>query len=403
MRKFGKIFAMAVFCVVASQYVVAGQGCRALVVVKNDLWFAQQDGTLLTQLTNDGNLKYAVALAPSSDLIAYSGKSSPADVTLIDSTGRLLADVNVHATDAITDLTWTSPGMLEARQHESPTSSRSYFLYVPPPAGPAQVLPTKGVGGSCALSPRGHGAACTAGDAISLNGRDIYFLPSPFSSSTVVQRINASIGTSVSTKTMPPFRIEVQNIRDEKVALKVTTPDGQWKQAYLGNGNVLSMPYPSGISDGSAVLYGIEAGIARNNNGVVTLTVMSNSLGAPAFEAGPVWDPKGKRIAFVESNGSSQRWLVLINREMGEADKPRGGHDARELLPIAGPVSSIAFTSDTHIVVKGQDSVFAQDIPAEGKVPSNAPYTTTPRLAQQINVTVGGSPTPVPVKGWTCQ
>ncbi|MHA6847044.1 hypothetical protein [Ralstonia syzygii] len=403
MHKFGKMIATTLFCAIASQNVGAAQDCRALVVVKNDLWFAQQNGTLLTQLTNDGNLKFAVALAPSANLIAYSGKSSPADVTLIDSTGRLLADVNVHATDAITGLAWTSPVMLEARQHESPTSSRSYFLYVPPPAGPAQVLPMKGAGGSCALSPRGHEVACTEGDAISLNGRDIYSLPSPFSSSNVVQKINASIGTSVSTATTPSFRIDVQSIRDEKVALKVTTPDGQWKQAYLGNGNVLSVPYPSGSSDGSTVLYGIGAGVARNNNGVVTLTVMSNSLGVSAFEAGPVWDPRGKRIAFVESNGSTQRWLVLINREMGEADEHRGGYDAKELLPIAGPVSSITFTSDTRIVVKGQDSVFAQDIPAEGKVPSNAPYTTTPRLAQQINVTVGGSPTLVPVKGWTCQ
>ncbi|AOE92086.1 hypothetical protein CJO93_23330 (plasmid) [Ralstonia solanacearum] len=403
MRNFGKIFAWMVFCAIASQHVVAAQDCRALVVVKDDLWFAQQNGTLLTQLTNDGKLKLAVALAPTSNLIAYSGKSSPADVSLIDSTGRLLADVNLHATDAITDLAWTSSDMLEAGQHESPTSSRFYFLRVPPPAGPAQVLPATGAGGRCALSPRGRGIACTQGDAISLNGRDIYTLPSPFSAADVVQKVNASVGTSVSTTTKPSFRIEIQNIRDDQVALKVTTPDGQSMQTYLRNGDVLPVPYPSESSDGSSALYGVGAEIARHNNGVVTLTVMANTRGTPTFEAGPVWDPRGKRIAFVESNGSNQRWLVLINREMGEADEHRGGHDARERLPIAGPVSSIAFTSDTHIVVKGQDSVFAQDIPAEGKVPGNAPYTTTPRLAQQINVTVGGNLTPVPVRGWTCQ
>jgi hypothetical protein len=384
-------------------------------LVKNDLWFAKQDGSLITQLTNDGKLKFAVALAPQANLIAYSGKTPPADVTLIDPSGRLLADVNVNAKDAITGLTWTSPSMLVAQQHESPTSSLSYFLNVPPPSGPAQVLSTKGVGGNCALSPRGHGVACSEGDAISLNRRDIYTLPSPFASATVLQKINASIGTSVATATTPSFRIDVQSIEDRKVALKVTTPDGQWKQMYLSNGDTLAVPYPTGSSDGASVLYGIGATVAHNNNGVVTLTVLSANQGMPSIEAGPVWDPRGKRIAFVETNGSSQRWLVMINREMGDGDEQgdrdergdagehKGGLDARELLPVGGPVSSVAFTSETHIVVKGQNGVFAQDIPASGKVPSNTPYTVTPKLPDQINVTVGGSLTPVPVKAWTCQ
>ena len=104
MRNFGKIFAWMVFCAIASQHVVAAQDCRALVVVKDDLWFAQQNGTLLTQLTNDGKLKLAVALAPTSNLIAYSGKSSPADVSLIDSTGRLLAEALLHKSNLKTQV-----------------------------------------------------------------------------------------------------------------------------------------------------------------------------------------------------------------------------------------------------------------------------------------------------------
>lgn len=401
--------AMMLLLSLVSSTAMAAQDCQALVLVKNDLWFAKQDGSLITQLTNDGNLKFAVALAPQGNLIAYSGKNPPADVTLIDSSGRLLADVNVNAKDAITGLTWTSPSMLAAQQHESPTSSLSHFLYVPPPSGPAQVLSAKAVGGNCAISPRGHAVACSEGDAITLNRRDIYVLPSPFASATTLQKINASVGTSVATATTPAFRIDVQSIEDHKVALKVTTPDGQWEQMYLRSGDTLAVPYPTGNSDGASVLYGISATVAHNNNGVAALTVVSANQGTPSIEAGPVWDPRGKRIAFVESNGSSQRWLVLINREMGDADERgdadghKGGLDTKELLPISGPVGSIAFTSETHVVVKGQNGIFAQDIPASGKVPSNTPYTVTPRLPDQINVTVGDSPVSVPVKGWTCQ
>lgn len=391
--------AMTLLLSLVSSTAMAAGDCRAVVLIKNDLWFAKQDGSLITQLTNDGNLKFAVALAPDANIVAYSGKNPPADVTLIDPSGRLLADINLNAKDAITGLTWTSPSMLEASQHVSPRSSLSYFLYVPPPSGPAQVLSEKGAGGHCAVPHKGHDVVCSQADSIiNLNGRDIYVLPSPFASATVLQEIKAAVGTSVVTKTTPTFRIEVQSIEDNKVALKVTTPDGLWQQVYLDSGDTLPVQY-----EGASALYGIRATITPNNNGVATLTVVTSNLGAPSFEAGPIWDPRGKRIAFVETNGSSQRWLVLINREMGEADEHRGGLDAKELLPIAGPVSSIAFTSETHIVVKGRDGIFAQDIPASGKVPSNTPYTVTPRLPEQINVTVGGSLVLVPVKGWTCQ
>jgi len=396
-------FAMSLLFALASSQAMAAQSCRALVLVKNDLWFAQQNGNLISQLTNDGNMKIAVALAPDGNLIAYSGKSSPADITLIDSSGKLVADVNLNAKDAITWLTWTSPSLLEARQHVSPSNNQSFFLYVPPPLGPAQVLSAKGSGRNCSISPKGNDVACIRGDAINLNGRNIYFLASPFASSNVLQKLNVAVGASVLTMTTPAFRIEVLGVAENKVSLKVTTPDGQWKQAYLVGEDVLEVPYSTDNSEDSPVLYGIRAAVGSGNYAVAAVEVIASKMGSPSLEVGPIWDPRGKRIAFVENNGSNQRSLVLINREPGGADQNKGGLEANERLPITGPITAMAFTSDTHIVVKGRDTVFEQDIPPVGKVPINTPYALTPSLPQQLNVIVGGSPIPTPVKGWTCQ
>lgn len=377
--------------------------CQALIRVKNDLWFAKPDGSMVTQLTKDGTNKFAVAMSPNGSVIAYSGKNPPADVSLIDPTGAALMDVDLHAQDAIIGLKWTSSNMLVASQHVSPTNVQSFILNVPtsPFTPSVQVLSSGQLEGNCAMSPNEHDTACLQGDALVINSKTVYFLASPFAQATTLQTVTLAPGATIDTGTNPSFKITVQSIDNNSAALSITTSDGQVQQSTIADGDV----YPITFPNPTASIYGARVSLSPNAK-TITLSVLVNSQGNSSFEAGPIWDGSGGRVAFVEVDAAKQRWLMLVNKNLGNADqngRGQGGIDGHELLPIAGPINSISFASDTSIMVAGQNQVLTQNIPAYGKVPANTPYSLSAAMPTQLTVIMGGAPTIVPVVGWKCQ
>jgi hypothetical protein len=378
--------------------------CIALANISNDLWLIQSNSQPLRRLTNDGNLKPSAAISPDGKVVVYSGKAPPNDISFIDTSGRLLADFSLSASDAITNLRWIGNDLLSAGEHVSPYSSRFTFLKVPtnPFTSVSYASSNKFYGGTCALAPDGKNTACFAGGDLNLNDGVIFSLPGAFDSAITLQTIDAVVGATVSTATNPSFSVKILKLDKGIIGLRVTTPDGLWQEQYVNSGDSMPLNY-AGDDAKAAPQYGVIPTVKNGNNGVITLTVKQSKSGNFSFEASPAWDLRGKRIGFIQANGIGERFLVLINKEFGSADQNNGGVDLTMKLPINGPIASIKFTSDTHVVVEGQTQIFEEDIPAQGKVPSNASYTIKPALPKQLNVLIGQASTLVDVKGWFCQ
>lgn len=386
----------------------APSNCSALVQVINDLWVVRPDGTLINQITNDNQLKSAATFSSDGTLIAYSGASNDNHVTLVSKSGQVLANIDTQATDAITGLHWISPDILRIQEHVSPTSSLYRFVKVPSNSpSNASLLPgTPLQGGSCSKSPKRNDTACTQADAVVVNNRPIYYAPDPFRSATDLQVFTLAAGATITTSTSPAFGLEIGKIEDGVASLKVTPPDGNWQKSNVKFGDVMPIVVASAGSDGGSTVYGFQPLRARgdrDDHGTITLAMKKSLVGETVFERGPVWDPDGDRLAFVESNAIGERTLVLVRREMGDADEQKGESIGTTVLPIQGPIRSVQFLSRNQIQVEGQTQVYQASPPLHAKVGGQWSYTLSPALPTQISVTINDRSTITDVIGWACQ
>jgi hypothetical protein len=367
--------------------------CKALVQISNNLWLVNPDGSVIKQVTNDSQCRSAAALSPSGSLIAYSGKDSPKDVTLIGASGRLIEDIDLHATDAITQLDWINSSLLRAEEHLNPNASRFHWIQFGP-GNTASILHTAPAEGStCAASADGKDLACIFGAAaLELNGRTVFVATDATASATTVQAMDVAVGTGVTTSTSPAFRVDVIGIEGATVQLRITTSDGLWTEQYVPASGSMDVQFGDGADRTPQY---VVLPTVSTNNGVVHLSILKSDTGAYSFEGGIAWSPSGKRIALVEANPAGQRFWVLLSRH--------GAVDAREALPVDGPVRSIAFTSDTHLRIEGATQVFDKDIPAEGKVSSGGRYLLSPAMPQQLTVKGVAGNSIGEVKGWSCR
>lgn len=381
--------------------------CQALVVFQNDLWFVKQDGAPLLRLTRDGNEKYAAALSPDGKTIAYNSSESGQKVTLIDANGGNLANVDVNATSAIEGVDWLTSNLLRVEEHLNPNNSTFHFVIIPTAIKNSTLfkqLPTA-KGRSCTPSPKHKRIACVLG-GVFVNGQHTYSLTSSFTSATILHNITLSGGSVATTLTDPPFNLEMVEISGDRVGLKVTAPDGFSKLQYVSPGGTMSFS----LADDDIVspVYGFSPTITDKKRRIVNVRVLKSKTGHYSLEGGVAWDPHGRRIAIVEANDVGQRSLIILNRQRSDDDDDNreenesSNVDGRIMLPIAGPISSIEFTSDKHIRVTGSSQVFEQDIPAHGPIPAGSSYTVTLALPKQLTVTSGMISLTVPVQGWVC-
>lgn len=377
--------------------------CQALVETSNDLWFASPNGTLLKRLTTDGQNKDAAALSPDGKFIVYSGKLFSNDVALIDNNGNLLASVDVKANQAIIGVDWITSNLFYAEEHISPTNSYHHFVQIPSgnfSAESLQQLPVT-AGANCRISPTHNDVVCIEGDVINLNDKAIYFPIGSPDSIVEVQNISASIGDEVNTSTNPSFKVKILEMVDKQVSLKITTPDNLWKIQAIDSGKRMPVDF---FSAGIKTTYLVSPIFSNTqNNREIKLSILKDDDTDSNYEGGLAWDPRGKRIAAVEADGTGKRYLILMNKELGTAaQNNKGAVDAKQLLPIDGPISSITFTSATHIRVEGATQVFDQDIPAQGKVSDKVAFTVTDALPKQIQIMSGTTEEVAQVYGWTC-
>lgn len=390
----------------------ANTNCQALVQLRNDLWLVRQDGSPVLQLTNDGKSKFASSMSQDGKIIAYSGGLFAGNITLLDTSARFLANIDLRTQDSVTGLNWIDPKLLRVQEHISPSSSLYHFVKIPNGSISANTLTevAQAKGGSCALSPKFKRIACIEGDTISLKKRNIYYSPSQFSSATKLQTLDLNVGRIVSTSTDPSFKLEVKEISDKTIALKITTPDNLWQIEYVRIGDTAPVIYTSDASADRATVFGFSPRIKDKKGGVVTVDVMKSTTDQFSFEGGLNWDLRGRRLATIEANDAGQRSLLLLNRQRSDdnndeenEDRDEGSIDAKILLPIGGPIRSVDFTSDTHIRVVGATQVFEQNIPAHGPIPANMSYTITPALPKQLTIKIGTATTTVPVQDWACR
>jgi hypothetical protein len=372
--------------------------CRALIENRNDFWLVQANGSVISRITSDGFLKPAAALQPGGQLVAYSTQDPSRELVLSDATGRVLDQAGINAGEPVVELKWTTAGALRAAVHQSPSHSQHHFFTLMPGNRLSRTMTEGAAGADCATSPAGRQIACVVGDAVTLDGKEIYFAAGPFESRAIVQTATVGLGSSVSIAATPVLRVEFKEQTANSVTLRVTTPDNQWQQQRVPTGR--SMPVMTGEGTGAI---GIEP-VRTTDPSTIKLVVMKSDTGYARFAGNLAWDPSGQRMAVVESNDAGQSTLVLLARQMGQAAiDGQGAIDARIRLPVEAPIHGVHFPTSTTIRVEGAREVVEYDIPAHGKVRSPR-YSVKPRplLPTSLPVTLGGAPVVATVRDWSC-
>jgi len=185
-------------------------------------------------------------------------------------------------------------------------------------------------------------------------------------------------------------------------ALRIAIHDGpatsQFQFFSLQPGNRLVRSSP-GIAQGSACAVG--------SNGKQLACLVADALtvdgkdihylgGTREPAAGLAWSPNGQRIAIVEANDAGQLALLLLQGQ--------GAVDARLEVPIAGPISSIRFLTNTSIELKGRRDVVEYTVPATGVVKSSSHVVKPlPLRANALSLHVNGTVAEAIVRDWTCE
>lgn len=375
-------------------------GCRALVQVGNDLWFATQTGQLATQVTRDGQLKTAVALSDNGKVIAYSGIPALQSIRLVDAGGRQLANFDAQTQDAIVGLEWTGRDILRVEEHINPQNSKYHFVTVPTaPFTAVKLIPElDSEGGVCARSPDLKDLACALGNSMYINNRAVYHMPDAVPQKNL-QNVDIALGTNILTNTSPAFRIEVKSILNDVVQLRLTRADGFWTEKHVRSGDSIAMTFEQNDAE-KPLAFSVLPQLDARNSGVIRINIRKASNSA--VEAGPAWDLRGKRVAISEVDEQGNRTLVLLNRTLGSGALDGGAVDLRKALQIAGPVRRIEFPSDTILRVTGQTQQAELAIPAQGKVPAAASFSIAQTQPSQLSVKMGITETTLAVKGWAC-
>jgi hypothetical protein len=371
--------------------------CRLLVENKNDLWLVRPDGSVISRITSDGQLKPAAALQPGGNLVAYSTQDPARDLVLSDAAGHVVSQTSSGAQEAVVGLSWPSSATLRADIHDGPSTSQFQFFSLQPGNRLIRVPLDNARGAACAASPSVRQLACAGGDALTLDGKDLYYATDPFDSSTAAQSTNLTLGSSLITATSPALQVDFRQQTGTSVTLRVTTPDHQSQEQRVSTG--ATMP----VTASGAATIGLEPVRTADPN-TIKLVVKTSNTGYARFEGGLAWSPNGGRIAAVEANDAGQRTLLLLDRQMGQAAiQGRGGIDARLVLPITGPISAIRFLTNTAIRVEGARDAVEYTVPATGKVRSPS-YVVKPLAIQAhaVSLTLDGSTVSATVRDWTC-
>lgn len=387
----------SILLLVAGHSLAEASHCQALVSVKNDLWLVNEDGSASHRLTTDGKQKLAAAISSTGSLVAYNtNTTSNGPITIIDTQGRFVAEINPFTRDAITGLTWIYPDILRAQEHRSPYSSIFHFLKIQGGSVSSMLMPSAN-GSSCALSPSDKKMACIQGDTISTNNKVIYYASNPFSSVVDIQTLSVPSGSIVTTSTSPSFSIEAKKVSEQIVSLKVTTSDGSSREEMVRVGDTMPLLHAEG--GGAAAVYGFYPSLATLKE-AIAVRVVRSKIGKISFEGGIAWDNIGQRLAVVETNELGRKFLILLNADSAAIAKENVVLFRKE-LPLAGSIQSIQFTSENKLRVTGSYKIFEQGLSTDKRALSGG-YTLIPALPERLAVSVNSTSLLADVYGWSC-
>ncbi len=413
MIKLKKLFLYAVllFVVVNVAYAqTTTETCNALVQVNNDLWLVQQNGNPINRLTVDGGIKVTSAISQDGKFIVYNGGQSASNIaTLLDATGRFLGYIDLSLQDAITGLAWYRSNLLRIEEHISPFASEFHFVHIPNDITSTNRIKqiAKANGTTCSLSSNIERVACIKGDSIYIENKAAHYLPNEFTNASILQTLDLSAGKSQTTSTQPVFQLEVTEITGKTISLKIVLPDNSWQLFNIGDGNIASFKLQDDASSNGTTLYGISPRIKDKKGSIVTVDIEKSVSGSFSYEGGLSWNRRGNRIAFVEANAAGQQSLLLLNGRSDSHNNEESNHETRSiegkiLVPIVGPINSIEFITDNLIKVVGATQVFELEIPTQGTVSADSPYTISAALPNQLLVNIGSQASMATVQGWTC-
>lgn len=388
--------------------------CKALVQIKNDLWFVGADGKPILQLTMDQIPKYNAAISIDGRLIAYNGRQNPTTATILDPSGRYIQTIEVNAKDAITDLKWLSTSVLRLQEHISPTSSVFHFALAPSDAKSGDsIRQLRQVrGGYCVMSRGLKNVACINGDSIDVNSKNLYFSPSPFENFVKLQKLDLVIGRAATTTTIPVFNIELKSISKGTAELKISTGDNLWQTEYVRFEDVAPITVSDSLASADpGASYGVKPSLSKEKTGIVTIEILKSSTGRIFFEGGLTWDLSGRRLATIEVDGNGQRKLLLVERNRSDSDEKQSNEaedEEKEIsvvripLPIDAPINAVEFISNTRVRVVGPKLTFEQDLPLHGNLSKLGSYKISPSLPTELALS-NGSNIVSRVFAWSCQ
>lgn len=373
--------------------------CTALLGHQNDLWLIQPNKTVPIRMSNDGALKTAAALHPSSTVTVYSEYGTEPELVVVDQGGRLLERLKLSFSSPVIALKWISETVLRVSEHQGPTYSKHHFFTLDTSNRLSRITTGDSTGNECAISSKQGELACFSADAVTVDGRDIYFLSEGLETAAPLQTVNVALGTSAQIDVSPAMRVEFKAQTGTAVTLRAMTATGQWRERRIRTGQ--SMLMPAGDDESTVSLEPVRTA----DPNTIKLVVKKISAPPPSFEGTIAWDSKGKRIAFAEAAGINQRTGLLLHRQAGQAAiVGKGGVDAQFKLPIQGPIVSVRFLSDSVLRFEGLNQAVEYTIPPQGKVSPQSSYSIKPVIPAPTTLEAefpNGKATAV-VRAWQC-
>lgn len=133
------------------------------------------------------------------------------------------------------------------------------------------------------------------------------------------------------------------------------------------------------------------------------MKVLKSASGRSTISAGPVWNSLGNRIAVIARTDAGQRTLTVVKYGADKASTDNGGVELNTALPIAGPIRSVKFISDTHIRVIGAKQQLDERLPANGRGKGDGSYKISKPLPRHVVVRKHGATNVAPVIQWVCR
>lgn len=363
--------------------------CHALVSANNQLYLVSRDGTVLSQFVTDGLPKTSIALSPDGTKAAYISASSLNGFTVVNLSGRsVTTSVAASSQGTLASVSWDAGSILNVRSHIARDNDVFQFYAVPENFS-STLLPVgnQAIGRVCAAKGADdYSSACIIEDRIAVHKKTLAMSdPASPENSTKLDSVTVALQSSVMTRTSPSFQLSVMGLSNG-LALKITLPNGNWKQSSIAVGERISIAWDD--ADYSFVPVNVDSA-----KGLVTVDVFKNNE-VGGFDPAIAWSRNNYVVAVERRKSGSQ--LVLVKSSGNEAP-------ARIALNFAEPVISLTYDSPTTLMLRSQSQFGVMPVSfVNGSTASIKAGPITP-LPAILAIALPNGKVKAAVQGWSCR